>query len=262
MDLTASRAVAPVLEYLVETASTNDEMVRRASGPDAADWPDLAVVVTDNQTAGRGRLGREWVTVTGASLAISVLLRPRLSDGSSLELERFGWFPLLAGLAMTRAVDSVVPDSVALKWPNDVLIGGRKVCGILAELLPDARGVVVGAGLNVSMSEKDLPTSTSTSLTLAGAASPKPDALLASFLEELTALYGRFLAGGASAVAELRGEVSERCETLGRAVRVELPSGEHLLGTATALDASGRLIVETNTGITTVAAGDVTHLRY
>jgi len=183
-------------------------------------------------------------------------------DGTALTVERFGWLPLMAGLAMTRAVSAVVPGEVALKWPNDVLIEGDKVCGILAELLPDTTGVVLGAGLNVTMSKSELPTDVSTSLVLAGADEPQPDRILAGFLSELVPLYRAFLSGRAEASAELRSAVTARCETLGRAVRVELPSNDVLLGTATAIDSSGRLMVETNTGITAVAAGDVTHLRY
>ncbi|MDQ1581459.1 MAG: BirA family transcriptional regulator [Microbacteriaceae bacterium] len=262
MDLPLSATIVPRLDVLETAGSTNDELVRRATGPDAAGWPDLAVIVTDNQTTGRGRLGRSWVSPAGKSLAISVLLRPA-ERGSALPIDRFGWFPLLAGLAMTRAVTTVVPSGATLKWPNDVLIDGRKVCGILSELLPDASGVVIGAGLNVSLGEADLPVDTATSLALAGVERPDPDAVLAAYLTELAGLVGDFLSAGGDAVAGgLVAAVTERCETIGRPVRVELPSGEPLLGTATAIDQDGRLIVETNTGITAVAAGDVTHLRY
>jgi BirA family biotin operon repressor/biotin-[acetyl-CoA-carboxylase] ligase len=263
MDFPLSRAVVPRLDVLDTAGSTNDELVRGATGADAALWPDLAVIVTDNQTTGRGRLGRSWVSPAGKSLAISVLLRPAARVGSALPVDRFGWFPLLAGLAMTRAVTAVVPSGVSLKWPNDVLIGGKKVCGILSELLPDASGVVIGAGLNVSLGEDDLPVETATSLLLAGVEQPDPDAVLAAYLTELTGLGGNFLAAGGDVGASgLLSAVTERCETIGRPVRVELPSGLPLLGTATAIDQDGRLIVETNTGVTAVAAGDVTHLRY
>jgi BirA family biotin operon repressor/biotin-[acetyl-CoA-carboxylase] ligase len=262
MDFPQSRAVSPLLEYLDRPRSTNDELMQRATGEDAERWPDLAAVVSDNQTAGRGRLGREWLSPAGKSLAVSVLLRPVADDGGIVPIERFGWFPLLAGLAMTRAVSAVLPEPAALKWPNDVLIKGRKVCGILSELLPDARGVVVGAGLNVALTPEDLPTSTSTSLVIEGVESPDPDSVLAAYLTELSVLYRDFLANDSRSLASLRSEITAHCETIGRAVRVELPSNHQLLGTATAIDSAGRLVVETNTGITTVAAGDVTHLRY
>lgn len=281
-----SAAISPRFLALAETGSTNDELVGRAMGPDAAQWPDLAVIVTDNQTRGRGRLGRTWLAPTGKSLAISILLRPVLADGSVLPLEHFGWFPLLAGAAMTRAVRSIVDDAhalrvsealaegdteladappVTLKWPNDVQISGYKVSGILSELLPDARGVVIGAGLNVSLDEHDLPTLTSTSLTLVTGTPVAPDAVLAAYLRELAALYSGFLAANGDAVASgLHAEVSELCGTLGQSVRVELPGDAELHGTALAIENDGRLVVRDRESaeLQSVAAGDVTHLRY
>ncbi|HZK60075.1 MAG TPA: biotin--[acetyl-CoA-carboxylase] ligase [Cryobacterium sp.] len=283
MEFPLSREVVPRLEYLAEAGSTNDVLVEHATGADAAAWPHLSVVVTDNQTRGRGRLGRTWLAPTGKSLAISVLLRPVLAGGAALPTDRLGWFPLLAGAAMTLAVRQVVEESivpapagdlreeetprheVTLKWPNDVLIDGYKVSGILSELLPGARGLVIGAGLNVSLDEHDLPTLTSTSLLLVTGSAPDPDAVLARYLTELRDLTRAFLAADADPVASglLQG-VTGLCGTLGSAVRVELPGGSDLVGTATGLDTLGRLIVrdQSNGELQAVAAGDVTHLRY
>jgi BirA family biotin operon repressor/biotin-[acetyl-CoA-carboxylase] ligase len=253
MSFPRSRAVVPVLEVLDEAASTNDVLQARAG-----DLPDLAVVVTDNQTGGRGRLGRVWVSPPGRSLAISVLLRPEGLDPSAL-----GWFPLLAGVAMSRALAGFTTRDVAVKWPNDVLIDEAKVCGILSELLPGMDGVVVGAGVNLTLERDELPTPTSTSLALAGAGEIDPDAVLAAYLTQLTVLYREFVAAGGDPIrSALRDAVAEACHTLGRSVRVELPGGGVLLGTATAIDESGRVIVESDDGPTAVAAGDVTHLRY
>jgi BirA family biotin operon repressor/biotin-[acetyl-CoA-carboxylase] ligase len=261
MDLPRSAVIARRLEVLERAGSTNDELVRRAAGPDAASWPDLSVVVTDHQTSGRGRLGRSWQAPAGTSLAISVLLRPAAS-GQSLSPDRFGWMPLLAGLAMTRAVRSLGPDAV-MKWPNDVLVAGRKISGILCELLPADAGLIVGAGLNLTIDRDDLPVDTATSLLLEGVQDADPDAALAAFLTELTTLYRDFLTGGGDpASTGIAGEISEGCDTLGRSVRVELPGQESLLGTATSIDDDGRLVIESNGRFTAVAAGDVTHLRY
>ncbi|HYI32443.1 MAG TPA: biotin--[acetyl-CoA-carboxylase] ligase [Glaciibacter sp.] len=276
MEFPQSREVARRFEYLDETGSTNDVLVANAAGADAAGWPDFSVVVTDNQTRGRGRLGRIWMAPSGKSLAISVLLRP-----GGVPIERFGWFPLLAGAAMTRAVRDVVEAStvppvdvkeaespshaVSLKWPNDVLIDGYKVSGILSELLPDARGVIVGAGLNVSLDEHDLPTMTSTSLMLVTSSSPDPDAVLCGYLRALADLYSAFVdAGGDPEASGLLAEVLDVCGTIGSEVRVELPGGDELLGTAEGIDEHGRLRVrDHDTGdLRSVAAGDVTHLRY
>ncbi|TFC19178.1 biotin--[acetyl-CoA-carboxylase] ligase [Cryobacterium algoritolerans] len=280
MEFPLSRVTGARFEYLAQAGSTNDVLVAHATGADAAAWPDLSVVVTDNQTRGRGRLGRTWLAPTGKSLAISVLLRP-VHDGAPLPVDHFGWFPLLAGTAMTRAVREVVdasvpvaapdPDDgspvheVTLKWPNDVLIDGYKVSGILSELLPDARGLVIGTGLNVSLDEHDLPTLTSTSLMLVTGSAPDPDAVLARYLTELWALTEAFVtAGGDPVRSGLLAAVREVCGTLGSRVRVQLPGGDDLVGTAIDLDRDGRLIVENqaNGELQAVAAGDVTHLRY
>ncbi|MFO7689593.1 MAG: biotin--[acetyl-CoA-carboxylase] ligase [Cryobacterium sp.] len=289
-DFPLSRALAGRFEYLAEAGSTNDVLVSHATGTDAAAWPELSVVVTDNQTRGRGRLGRTWLAPTGKSLAISVLLRPALPDGQPLPSHRLGWFPLLAGAAMTRAVQAVVTEGLAatareaanrpvaevreeehphhvvtLKWPNDVLIDGYKVSGILSELLPDASGIVIGTGLNVSLDEHDLPTLTSTSLLLVTGAAPSLDAVLAGYLKQLFGLYRDFLAAGADPEASgLHAEVTERCGTLGTTVRVELPNGSDLIGRATGIDMLGRLVVadQNDEEPFAVAAGDVTHLRH
>ncbi len=253
MEFRRSRAIVPVLDVLEEAGSTNDVLVSRAAG-----LPDLAVVLTDNQTGGRGRLGRVWVSPPGKAIAVSVLIKP-----SGLPVESFGWFPLIAGLAMSRALSPLVPGAVEVKWPNDVLIDGRKVCGILTELLPDLSGLVIGSGVNLTLSADELPTETSTSLLVAGATDIDVDAVLAAYLRHLTTLYREFeTAGGDPVTSAVRDEVAEACHTIGRSVRVLLPSGDDLLGTAVGIDEDGRLLVETDAGITAVAAGDVTHLRY
>ncbi len=187
-----------------------------------------------------------------------MLLRPE-----GLAPEALGWFPLLAGVAMSRALAGFTSREVAVKWPNDVLIDEAKVCGILSELLPGMDGVIVGAGVNLTLEHDELPTPTSTSLALAGATDVDPDAVLAAYLTQLSVLYREFVAAGGDPVrSALRDEVVEACHTIGRSVRVELPGGDVLLGTATSIDESGRLIVDSDDGPTAVAAGDVTHLRY
>ena len=283
MEFSQSRQVATRFDQLAEAGSTNDVLVSHATGLDAGAWPDFSVVVTDNQTSGRGRLGRVWQAPSGKSLAISVLLRP-----TALTPNAFGWFPLLAGAAMTRAARGIVEESLAhtpphtspntspgdeekpshtvsLKWPNDVLIDGYKVSGILCELLPDGRGLVIGAGVNVSLDEHDLPTVTSTSLLLATGGAVDPDDVLARYLTELRTLTDEFIAGRGDAVTSgALAAVTELCGTIGSRVRVELPGGVDLLGIATALDAQGRLVVtdDVTDEARFVAAGDVTHLRY
>ncbi len=264
MDLPLSSAQAASLLILDETGSTNDELVRRSV---ASEQPEFAVVLTTSQTAGRGRLGRVWVAPAGKTLAVSVLLRPATPAGQPLGFEHLGWLPLLAGVAMTRAVASQVPERrVTLKWPNDVQVDGAKIAGILAELLPNAGGVVIGVGVNLSFERDELPTSTSTSLMLAGAertGDELVDAVLSAYLTELRALYRDFLDHGADPDASgLRAAVVALCSTLGQRVKVQLPGDELLFGEATGIDESGRLLVAGDGGVQAVAAGDVTHLRY
>lgn len=270
MKLPHSSAAVPRLEILPEIGSTNDELARRAAATaPGSPEPDFSVLVTGSQTAGRGRLGRTWVAPPGRTLAISVLLRPVLPAGEPLELGHYGWLPLIAGVAMTAAVRTLVPaDRVGLKWPNDVQVDGLKVSGLLAELLPDGRGVVMGAGINLTMTRDDLPTSTSTSLALAGVdleGDALADTVLAAYLTSLRSLYTDFVRlGGDAEGSGIHELVTETCSTLGQEVRVQLPGGDDLVGTATGIDRTGRLLVTRSSDghNAAVAAGDVTHLRY
>ena len=286
MDWQRSRAAVPRFEFLAEAGSTNDELRDAASGADAASWPQGSVIVTDNQTHGRGRLGRTWLAPTGKTLAISLLLRPELPGGEPFPADAYGWIPLIAGAAMTAAVRRAVdaasaletePDDdesggleVELKWPNDVLVSGYKICGILSELVPPSNehgtaAVVVGAGLNLTLDEHDLPTLTSTSLLLATGRAPDADAVLADYLTGFLDLFRNLAAAGGDAAASgVDRRVSALCGTLGSEVRVQLPGERELIGRAERLDRDGRLVVidRENGEPQAVAAGDVTHLRY
>lgn len=263
MSFDRSRQIAPSLAELPSSSSTNTELSARA---DREGLGDLTVILTRYQSAGRGRLGRSWTAPPGASIACSVLLRPRLPDGSAVAPERLGWVPVIAGMAMAQAVRGALPGrEVGFKWPNDVLVGGRKVCGVLAELLPSGTGVVVGAGLNTRMRAEELPVPTATSLAVEGIAvdDALEDLVLAAYLEGLRDRVARYLAAGADADASgTRAQARAACLTLGRAVRIELPDGRELRGTATDLDLDGRLVVTGEDGASrSVAAGDVTHVR-
>ena len=263
MRLPRAEILSSRLLVLDETTSTNDVLVAAA-----AEEPSFSVVVTGSQTAGRGRLGRQWVAPPGASLAASVLLRPVLPAGEPLALEHFGWLPLIAGAAMCAAIQPLVPGRVGLKWPNDVQIDGLKVCGLLAELAPGGEAVVMGSGVNLSLTREQLPTPLATSLILAGSTlegDELADAVLSAYLQQLRTLLADFLRYGADVHASGTLDlVSELCTTLGQQVRVELPGGENLIGAATGIDRSGRLVVRRSSDglVSAVAAGDVTHLRY
>jgi BirA family transcriptional regulator, biotin operon repressor / biotin---[acetyl-CoA-carboxylase] ligase len=252
------------LEVLPQVGSTNAELLRRAA-QDPADWPHLSVLTTDSQTAGRGRLGRVWTAPPRSGLAVSVLLRPA-DLARPVAPEHWSWLPLLAGLAVVGAVRDVAGLPASVKWPNDVVVEDRKLAGILTEAAGAGRGgvVVVGIGLNASLSQRELPVPTATSLVLEGAATTDRDTVLRALLRSVAAEVSRWAGAGGDAVASgLAARVREACSTLGRAVRVELPGGDVLVGEAEGVDGSGRLLVRPDGGgdVVAVAAGDVVHVR-
>jgi BirA family transcriptional regulator, biotin operon repressor / biotin---[acetyl-CoA-carboxylase] ligase len=277
----ASAELGATLVWREASASTNSDLVSRAvrattESPETA-LADLTIIATDTQTAGRGRLDRAWSTPPGTALAVSVFLAHEpggASPAAALDPRRLGWVPLLAGVAMVRAVRGLGVTGAGLKWPNDVLVDGRKLCGILTELTPT--GVVVGAGLNVSMTAQQLPVPTATSLVIEGLpehgelvdgeTSTLLDRALAAYLRELVQLVGRWRE--AEHPADLRPLVEQHLQTLGLAVRVDLPGQPPLRGMAVGLDDDGRLTVSgvldrnATSAVVAVAAGDVTHLRY
>jgi BirA family biotin operon repressor/biotin-[acetyl-CoA-carboxylase] ligase len=233
------------IEVLPATGSTNAVVADRAR----AGAPAWTVVVTEHQTAGRGRLDRTWDTPDRAALTFSTLLRPDQGGGE------WPWLPLLAGVAVAGALREVgVP--ATLKWPNDVLIEGHKTAGILAERLETRAGpaAVVGIGLNVHQTRAELPVPAATSVELATGSAPDRTELLLGILGRLREQYDAWSAGGG---ARVRAAYLEACGTVGQQVRVALPGGEELVGPATDVDEAGRLVV----GGRAVAAGDVVHVR-
>ena len=263
MELPRSSALVARLEVLDEIGSTNTELVRLVTA-DPDRWPAPAVLVTDHQTAGRGRLGRSWSAPAGDSLAISILLRPLVPR------ERLSWLSLAAGAAMAEALAGLGVAARA-KWPNDVLIGGRKVCGVLAEALADppnasghgAPGAIVGAGLNHAARRDALPVPTATSLAAEGGPTD-PDLLVSAYLRRLLDLVGRFeAAGGDPEASGMRAAVIAASDTIGRRVRVTGPEGP-VVGEAVDIDEQGRIVVDRGPlgGTTACATGDVEHLRY
>jgi BirA family biotin operon repressor/biotin-[acetyl-CoA-carboxylase] ligase len=251
-DLPLTRVVSPHVDVRGETGSTNADL--RTLATEDPGLPHLSLVVTDNQTAGRGRLDRSWIAPAGSSLAISVLLRdlPETVDAR-------GWIPLAAGVAMADAVTAQLPGhEVTAKWPNDVQVDGHKICGILAEAAADA--IIVGSGVNTAMTASELPVPTATSFAVAGV-DADPDRLISDYVASLAALVGALTTAGDATASGLHATVSERCSTLGQAVRVMLPGEQTLVGTASALDRDGRLLVLADGVEHTISAGDVVHVR-
>ncbi|MFF3212184.1 biotin--[acetyl-CoA-carboxylase] ligase [Streptomyces sp. NPDC002886] len=244
------------LEVVGSTGSTNSDLASRA-----AKLPEGAVLVAEEQTAGRGRLDRSWVAPARSGLFFSVLLKP----GPSVPQERWGWLTLLAGVATATGLSRAAGVDTALKWPNDLLVTvdgeERKAGGILAERVGD--GVVLGIGLNVTLTDAELPVDTAGSLLLAKATVTDRDPLLKAVLRSLEQWYGNWrAAGGDPAASGLQETYAAGCATLGKHVRAELPGGRTLTGTAEAVDTDGRLVVRTaEDRHEAVGAGDVVHLR-
>jgi BirA family transcriptional regulator, biotin operon repressor / biotin---[acetyl-CoA-carboxylase] ligase len=240
------------------TGSTNADLALRA----AAGAPEGTVLAAEEQLAGRGRLGRQWVSPPRSSIMVSVLLRP-----ARVAPSRRGWLPLLAGVAAATAVRASTNVAASLKWPNDLLAGERKLAGILAEQSGDA--IVVGLGLNVSTTEPELPDTgpgglPATSLHLAGATGLDRTALLTAVLEEFGRRYQAWTGTqppGDPEASGLRAAYLGLSTTIGRNVRVERPAGQLTTGQATGVDTEGRLIVTGPGGTEAVSAGDVRHLR-
>ena len=240
-------------------------------------WRDLTVVAETGSTNADLAAAAEGGAAEGAVLLFSVLLRPEVDP------QRLGWLPLLTGVAVASAVRRMtararegdfgapagdVAVDARLKWPNDVLVGERKLAGILAErvVTPAGGAVVVGVGLNVSLRADELPVPTATSLVLEDAAFTDREPLLRAILRELDLWYGAWRAADGDpdagpATGGLRQAYEELCTTLGRPVRVQLPAGTTIDGVAAGIDAAGCLLVRTAGGERAVSAGDVVHVR-
>ncbi|GGU07442.1 biotin--[acetyl-CoA-carboxylase] ligase [Nocardioides albus] len=241
------------VEILESTPSTNAELASRARSGEASGL----VITTEHQTAGRGRLDRGWTTPERSALTVSALLRP----DPSISVERWPWLPLMTGVAVASGLRKM-GYAAGLKWPNDVLIEGRKVCGILIERIEGATAesgaaAVIGFGLNTSLTREELPIKTATSLELDSGAPVDRTAVLAALLEELWAAYEIW----GSDPAELARRYRELSVTVGEQVRAELPGGEVWEGVATEIDDFGRLVIATGQGSRVVGAGDVIHAR-
>ncbi|MEU6391518.1 biotin--[acetyl-CoA-carboxylase] ligase [Streptomyces sp. NPDC046939] len=247
------------LDVVPRTGSTNTDLVARAAAGTAQEG---AVLVAEEQSAGRGRLDRQWTAPPRSGLFFSVLVKPGEHE---VPVERWGWLPLLTGVAVASALSSTAGVDTALKWPNDVLltVGGeeRKAGGILAEAA--GGGVVVGVGLNVSLRAEELPVPGAGSLALAGAKVLDREPLLRAVLRSFERWYGEWCAAeGDPGLSRVQEAYAAGCATLGRSVRAVLPGDRELVGEAVAVDGDGRLVIVTDSGTReAVGAGDIVHLR-
>lgn len=216
------------------------------------------VVICERQSAGRGRRGRSWVSPPGLNLAFSVVLRPELPPQRAPELT------LLAAVALAEALREAGAQEAAIKWPNDVQVGGRKVAGILTELSAEAdrvHFVVLGMGVNLNLAESDLPSELrggATSLMLARGSRVPRALFTAALLSWLERWLDRHADEGFGPVREAWKRLTS---TLGQRVRVRTDALE-LVGTAEDVDEAGALLVRVDGGrLERVLAGDVEHVR-
>ncbi|WP_371504146.1 biotin--[acetyl-CoA-carboxylase] ligase [Allokutzneria sp. NRRL B-24872] len=254
------------LEVLERTGSTNTDLA--AAAREGA--PDRTVLIAEEQTAGRGRNTRSWLSPARAGIHVSVLLRP-----AEVPVARFGWLMVLGGVVVQRVVSGLCGVDAVLKWPNDLLVGPdrAKCCGVLAEAVTGASGpaVVLGIGVNVHQRADELPVGPGglppTSLALQGAECLERDRILVELLRELDIAERRWREHGGDPVRSgLVEEYRQVCGTLGQRVRVELPGSgggtRFLHGVAEDVDDDGRLVVRAADGSTQpISAGDVIHLR-
>lgn len=240
------------LQTLAATGSTNHDLAEQARTGAVAGQ----VLIADQQTAGRGRFDRTWISPAGTSVSTSILLRP------SQPAEQWGWLSILVGLSVKYAISLMGAGSrCTLKWPNDVLVEGKKICGILSERVntPIGAAAICGWGVNLTMTAAELPTERATSLVMAGIEADR-ERLLALTLNRLAALLRRWDEGDS-----LAKDYAAECATLGRQVRVELDEENHLgpavTGLACGIGVFGELQVLADGQVHEFMAGDVIHLR-
>ncbi|MFV8395585.1 biotin--[acetyl-CoA-carboxylase] ligase [Corynebacterium hindlerae] len=238
----------PRIDYSAETGSTNADLVKAA----LEGAPEWTAAVTDFQSAGRGRHGRVWTAPPMSQCTLSLLIRP-----SAEAVDRLGTMPLVTGLALIDVLSASY--NVTLKWPNDVLIEGRKVCGILAEVaqFQPSPAIVIGLGLNVSLTEDELPVPHAISLEMVG---PEVDRtqLVGDVLLALKTRLTQWTNDDPSLMDDYR----KVCSSIGQQVRVHLPGDKQLRGECVGVADDGLIQVRSEEGeVHSIAAGDVVHLR-
>jgi BirA family biotin operon repressor/biotin-[acetyl-CoA-carboxylase] ligase len=225
------------------TGSTQDDLAAQISRNEVQSGE---VLVTDFQSAGRGRLDRNFEAPKSSALLFSIYIKPQR------EKSEWSFLPILAGVVSTLALSELDPSvSSQLKWPNDILIADKKVGGIIAQLTSD--GVILGIGINVGMNSAELPVEHATSLGIEGFAVLDRNLLLSTFLNVFEELLLRWEDG-----EDLRHLYLERSATLGRKIKAVLPGVDTRTGLAKDISVTGELILEDGQRVT---VGDIVHLR-
>lgn len=240
------------LRAVTETGSTNADLLAQvAAGEDIAG----SVLLAEFQTAGRGRHGRTWTAPPRSQIAMSVGV-----DVRDVPTDAWGWLPLLTGVAVVETLREQYGVDAGLKWPNDVLVDTGKLAGILAEAAGPVSVVVVGLGLNVSLTVDEAPDPAATSLAMLGCRDVDRTELAATLLRALSARVKSWQAHG-GADPRLRADYLRYSRTIGTRVRALLPGDAKLEGSAIAVDDIGRLLIDDGTQTVPISAGDITHLR-
>lgn len=224
------------------TGSTQDDLLKRVESSQAQNGD---VLVANYQSHGRGRLERTFNAPPGSALLFSLYFKP------TREKAEWGILTLIAGISVCDVLNTLLEKSVTLKWPNDLLIDGKKVCGLIAQVSEE--GIVLGIGINVEMTKQELPVPEATSLAIEGGSILDRNHICALILESLEENFLRFEAG--EDFVEIYTNLSS---TIGREVRVELPGGRKIESLAVGIDPTGALVLADGSHI---SAGDVIHLR-
>jgi BirA family biotin operon repressor/biotin-[acetyl-CoA-carboxylase] ligase len=263
-----SKEVGTTLFVFEEITSTNSFALDRIRQQPQ----DGTLVIANSQTAGRGRLDRQWFSPPGLNIYASIL-KPFPQANTSAQ--QTGWIPLLAGLAMAQALEETTGLPIALKWPNDLLVQGKKVGGLLCESATDQQGlrwVVIGFGLNVNQTMPMFPLElqeTATSLQTAGGQRWDRVSLLERITTATEHLMDTFIHFQAKQIAAWREAYSQRCGTIGQIVQVQFPDGSRLTGLAEAIGDQGQLQVRPLPSLTKpqsdrivdIHSGDIQHIR-
>ncbi len=224
------------------TASTQSDLAELVNASVAKSGE---VIAAEFQSNGRGRLDRTFEAPPQSALLFSFYIAPKRA------VSDWGFISFLAALAMREVITDQLAEKVNLKWPNDILIGDKKVAGLLAQQIGE--GVIVGIGLNVAMSTDDLPVPTATSLLLADSNLLDRNLILSAFLNHFENLFKEWDSGG-----DFLEKYRQACSTLGRQVRVEVLGRDSIEGEAVSITAQGVLILKDGTEVN---VGDVVHLR-
>jgi BirA family transcriptional regulator, biotin operon repressor / biotin---[acetyl-CoA-carboxylase] ligase len=254
-----ARTLAPPRQHIIgrdirvfeQTTSTNDVIEKLARDG----VKEGAVVFAESQTKGRGRLGRKWISPERKGLWFSVLLRPDLRPQETTQVT------VASATALRRAIQSATGLHPEIKWPNDIVIGGKKVAGILTELnaeLDRVRHIILGIGVNVNLGAGEFPPELrrlATSLKIESGRAISRAELATAILRELDSDYARICGGGFAEVAD---EWQAHCKTIGRQVTIQI--GERRIrGRAESLDDDGALLLRTDHGrLERITGGDVT----